>query len=119
MPSSVKLNKAGDVIEIQSYGVVTKENIAESITKIKELNANTTVSTILVDTTEQEKLPDAFKLLELAKTFPRGMKVAMLIKETQPTKKDIHFVETANLNRGVDVKYFTDINQAMDWLRNN
>ena len=119
MPSSVKLNKAGDVIEIQSYGVVTKENIAESITKIKELNANTTVSKILVDTTKQEKLPDAFKLLELAKTFPRDLKVAMVINDTQPTKTDIHFVETANLNRGVDIKYFTDINQATHWLRNH
>ena len=119
MPSSVKLNKAGDLIEIQSYGEITKENIAESITKIKEFNANTIVSKILVDTTKQEKLPDAFTLLELAKTFPSGMKVAMLIKETQPTINDIHFVETTNLNRGVDIKYFTDINQAMHWLRNH
>jgi hypothetical protein len=119
MPSSVKLNKAGDLIEIQSYGVVTKEHIAESIARVKELNKKSAISIILVDTSKQEKLPDAFELIKLANTFPTQMKVALLITESQPTKDGIHFVETANLNRGVDVKYFTDKQQAVQWLRNN
>ncbi len=116
MPSSVYVNETENYIEIKSYGIVTKEGIAKSLAKVKEYHKSMGINNIIIDTTEQDKMPNAIEIIELASTFPRGIKFALIAEESQSTSKDIHFVETASINRGVDVKSFYSKRQAIQWL---
>ena len=64
MPDGVRLNRELSIIEVKSYGVVTRDDISNSIRLIQEIQEETGVSKLLVDTTEQEALPDAIEILK-------------------------------------------------------
>ena len=52
MPDKIRVNDARGIIEVQSYGEVTKKDIAESISKIQQILKTKGINEILVDTTK-------------------------------------------------------------------
>ena len=118
MPEEVKLNKEEGIIEVSSYGVVTKREIADSVDIISEIKRSEGVDKILVDTREQTLMPGTIEIVELfAEKFPHDMKVAVITSEEQATKRDIDFAEIIAANRFFDkFRMFPSKEQAMAWL---
>lgn len=70
---------------MESFGVVTKGNIQDSIEKIKQLQEEHDISLLLVDTTQQESIPHSIEIVEIFSVYPRDIKTALLVVKTQAT----------------------------------
>ena len=116
MPDNIRVNEERGIIEVQSYGIVSKEDIVDSMIQARRIFDTKGFNRILVDTTKQEKMPTITDIFDLFSTFPREFRLAMLIQESQVTAEDISFTETVGVNRGVRVKIFHEKEQAMHWL---
>ena len=79
MPDRIRLNEDHGVIEVQSYGQVSKKDIAESISKVREVLSSKGISKILVDTTKQETMPSTTDIYMLFSDFPREFRLALLM----------------------------------------
>lgn len=55
----------------------------------------------------------------LDSTFDRRWKRAVLLKPNSVPNKDRNFFETVNINRGIRVKTFTEMAEALNWLRSS
>jgi len=73
MPDNIKINKEIGVIEIQSYGKVTFEDIAGSIDKAKQIFEDEGINKILVDTTKIESTPSTIEIFKLFSSFPQEL----------------------------------------------
>ena len=118
MPDEIRVDEDRIIIDVHSYGMVSKEDIAESIAKIRQIIDETRINKILVDTTKQEAMPCTIDIFELFSTLPREFKVALLVEQTQATARDIRFVETVCINRNTLTKIFQEEEQAVQWLNN-
>jgi len=116
MPDKIRVNENLGIIEVKSLGEVSKDDIEQSIAKVREIYNERNIKKILVDTRRQETMPDTLDIFDLFSTFPREFKLALLIVESQATAEDISFGETVGVNRGVLVKIFYDEEQALQWL---
>lgn len=117
MPDEVIVDQALGIIKVRSFGVVTRDDIAGSIEQILQIQEETGFDRLLVDTTEQQVMPDPVDIFELFSTYPGKIKTALLLDRSQATAKDIEFVETVALNRGKAVKIHLDLEQALLWLK--
>lgn len=119
MPDEAKINLDLKIIEIQSYGNVTKEDIENSIKlclKIFDLHG---IKNVVVDTSSQVKMPSVSGIFQIFSNFPKQFNLAILIKENQKTEKDIRFGEDVAVNRGVNMKMFYTRTEAIKWLNEN
>ncbi len=116
MPDRIQVDEDRGIIEVESYGVVSKEDIAESITKVRQLLNEKGINRILVDTTGQETMPDTIGIFDLFSTFPREFRLALLVQKSQATAEDIRFLETVGVNRGILVQIFHEGEKALQWL---
>ncbi len=116
MPDLVTINKDENIIEITSYGVISKNDIKESIAKIKQIMNEIGINKVMVDTTKQESMPGTMGIFDIFTIFPRDFKVALFRNDGQLTSEDIHFIETIAHNRGIMIKAFTSVDNAKEWL---
>jgi len=116
MPDRIRLNEGLGIIEVDSYGSVTKEDIAGSISGVRRILEEKGINRILVDTRGQEAMPGTVSIFELFSRFPLGFKVALLVKKSQPTSADQSFVETVAVNRGIQIQIFHRKTEALEWL---
>lgn len=116
MPDRVQFNKALGIIEVESFGVVTKADIKDSIEQIQQLQEEHDVSLLLVDTTRQDTIPNPIEIFEIFSVYPRDIRTALLVVKSQATARDVDFVETVATNRGKPIKVFYSSQQALDWL---
>ena len=117
MPDKVEVNEEKRIIEITSFGVVTSWDIADSVNKISEIYNKTGIHKVLVDTTNQEKMPGTVGIFKLFSTLPKEVSYVLLVKENQLTERDLVFAETVSVNRGIMVKVFYDRELALEWLK--
>lgn len=117
MPDEFKINESLGIIEIRSSGIVSKEDIFNSIQKSRQAYAEIGISKIFVDTTKQEKMPGTVDLFNLFANFPREFALALLATKNQVTVEDILFAENVAVNRGVQMKIFYDSDKAVEWLK--
>ncbi len=118
MPDTVRLNEEDGIITVESYGLVSEEDIEKSIEKIHQIQSETGINKILVDTTRQESMPDTIGIFRIFSTFPRDFKLALLCHRSQATADDLIFGENVGVNRGVQVSMFEEELQALKWLNN-
>lgn len=116
MPETVNINSELNIIEVMSFGDVTEEDAKSSLFSVERLSRETGISKVLVDTTEEKSLPEIFDIYRFASNLPRGVSFAVLVKESQDTKREVHFIETVAINRGLLVQKFTSRNEALKWL---
>ena len=67
-----------------------------------------------LSTLELYQLPDVLERMG----FGRRDRAAVLYCETSPRAEDFRFFEDTALNRGFDIRLFTEMDKALDWLRN-
>ena len=116
MPDEVHVDEERGIIKVESYGIVSTEDIENSIGKVREILTERGLNKILVDTTRQETVPGTAALFDLFSTFPRNLKAALLSRESQITVEDLRFVENVSVNRGIFVRVFHTEDEALGWL---
>jgi hypothetical protein len=118
MPEKIQVNEDLGIVELESSGKVTKQEMVESISQLREIFDKQGIYKVLVDATRQDKMPSTFDIYELFSTYPREIRLAVLIQLSQATADDITFGETVGVNRGVRMKTFCEKKQALKWLDN-
>ena len=116
MPDKVLLNEELEIIEVQSYGEVTGVDISNSIRQIVEIQRDSDIDKLLVDTTRQETLPSPIEIVKIFSAYPRDLKTALLVNASQATVDDVEFVETVAVNRGKRIQMHYDQEKALRWL---
>jgi len=116
MPDDLQINLARGLVQIRSFGVVTTENITASIKKTEEAFKLHGINKLLVDTTEQEQMPRILGIFNIFSTFPKHISLALYAKKNQITEEDIIFAETVAVNRGLNMKIFYTMAEALKWL---
>ncbi len=116
MPETVNIKSELNIIEVISFGDVTVEDVTATLPSVVKLSRETGINKVFVDTTEEKSLPETFAIYNFASKLPRSLSFAVLVKESQDTKRDVHFIETVAMNRGLLVQTFTSRNEALKWL---
>ena len=105
MLDKASFNQELEIIDVESYGVVTKEDILGSIEMIQRLQEANGISKLLIDTTKQDVLPNPIEIFEIFSVYPREIRTALLTQKIQSTAKERELVETVAVNRGKRSEY--------------
>jgi len=116
MPDKINVNEELGIIEVESFGLVTKDDISESINAARELHDSKDVVKILVDATKQNKMPGTVDIYNLFANLPLKFKIAILARESGANFNDLKFGVTVAKNRGTLIKLYTEKQEALDWL---
>jgi hypothetical protein len=119
MKYEVSIDQDRRLIRIKVWGELTFESISEMTTEVSTAAAKHGFVHFLFDmreTTENADTMDAFFLA--ANPEERGLtrthKRAIVHRSTN---KLYRFFETVSVNRGYNVKLFTDIDSALEWIQ--
>lgn len=116
MPDEFTINEKLGVLEIFSHGIVTAEDIYQSIEKSLEASKRLGINRLLVDSRKQKKMPGAVSIFRIFSTFPRHINLAILADKNQITVDDIIFGENVAVNRGIQMKVFYKREDALNWF---
>ncbi len=117
MPENITINKELGFIEVHSYGDVMREDIDLSSATVNQIGEDTGIRMVLIDTTEQETMPNIMDIFGFVEKLPETFRCAIVVSEKQPTKDNQDFFEPVAVNRCFNVKEFFSRKEAIDWLR--
>ncbi len=117
MPENITINKELGIIEVHSYGDVTRDDLDLSLATVNQIGKDTGIRMVLIDTTEQETFPNITDIFYFTKKLPQNFEFAVVISEKQPTKDSHDFIETVAVNRSINVKEFFSKEKAIEWLK--
>ena len=117
MPEDITINKELGIIEIHSYGDVTRDDLDLSLATINQIEDDTGLRMALVDTTDQETVPSIIDVINFVLNLPVTFRCAVVVSEKHPTKNDQVFPETVAYNRLFNVNEFFSRKEAIDWLK--
>lgn len=119
MPEEVIIHKNRKLIEIISYGDVTKEDIDKSLQSIGQIYKKYRISNVLVDAREETSLPDVTDISDFSTNLSgktRGkIKFALLAREKMAD--NLKFMINVMLNRGGIIETFISKKEALNWLK--
>jgi hypothetical protein len=119
MPEKVSVDKTLNIIVVHSFGSVAIEHMAESVQTVQQLHRETGINKVLVDASELSAMPSTSEMFELAKGFPRVLKIAVLISKLKLLHEALHFAETVAKNRGANIHLFQSKIEAVEWLQDD
>ncbi len=117
MPYELKVNKDSGIIELISFGSVSREQVIESMEKVNRLSEETGIKRLFVDSREVDAMPNTIDQFELTSKFPRFLKMAILIPEESELTATYKFGETVGVNRGIPIRVFVSESEAIEWLK--
>jgi hypothetical protein len=119
MTHNVTINRQGDHLHIIFSGSFSLAASKASVDAMVKACAEGRCSKVLFDCrpmTGEMSIMDRFDTGQYgAQTITHGIKIAMLAREDQISPNN--FFENVAVNRGVNLKVFTDENGAIEWLR--
>ena len=117
MPEEIKINKTRGVIEVHSYGKVTKEDSLASLERIAGLLKEPGVNSILVDVRKQAvATPRAANVAAFAAKLPKGVKIAMLYSKDHPNDGAFTYMTATAICNSVSMRMFDSREAALEWL---
>lgn len=121
MAWTVQFDESLKIIRSTYSGNVTPRELQDAFIAALELAKTTGCSSFFANCLEIEYGHSSVDLYFLISQYaPNGlnhtMKEAVLLPRNQHAAKDILFYETACLNRGFNVRTFTDTDKAINWL---
>lgn len=119
MPEEVHANKDLRVIEVRLYGVVSREDLFSALELTKALLRETNINKVLVDTSEEEELPNILVLEDFGTSIPRYMKVAMVVTDGQPTAMRARHIGNIASVKGAKTATFATREDALAWLNSH
>ncbi len=117
MPVEVLANKDIGVIEVRSYGVLTREDLFSAVESTKMLVIETKTNKVLVNTSEEKELPNILDLDDLGSSIPKYMKIAVVVSDEQPTAMRSRFIVNIASVKGAHIDTFTTREDALEWLK--
>lgn len=120
MPYKINYKKDQDYIAITVEGDFSQSTLKELAADVAVYIEKHACNRILNDLRRASLIRDSFNIYNMPKTARRAgvdlrCKRALLVNDLS---EDFQFVETVFLNQGHNVKMFTNIDAAMDWLLN-
>jgi hypothetical protein len=121
MPWQVKLLAEQKIVETIYAGHLTPAELISAVESSMSQAKVARATRLLSDCTDLvggHNFADLFKLAETlqADAFALSLKEAVLVPPSGPGVEMVQFYETTCLNRGLDVRVFTDRAQAIAWL---
>ena len=118
MPESVSVMEDKGIIQIRSWGHVTREDMRVTTQEIIAIHRRHGFTKIFVDMRKVAKLPSTVDLFDAAinsrKLAGGLLRTAVLVSEG--VKADRHFAETVAVNRGSVERMFDTKQEALVWL---
>lgn len=123
MPDDVIVDEANELIRVKSVEGVPVEERRKSMDKILALRKKHRIDCLLIDTKEQITTSDYCEILEFAKTFPKDLKLALLVEDisggkARSTEPKIRFLEAVGSKEELDVRSFISEDEALKRLKN-
>ncbi len=122
MPWSANYNHEHNLVELIYKGKVTPVDLQDALlAAVKLANENNSIL-FLADCSEMEgghSVVDLYGLISLYESvgLHLKMKEALLLPSMKSPKEDVKFYETACLNKGFNVKVFSQKEKALTWLK--
>ena len=117
MPEKVSIREDLQVIQVDSYGDVTAEDLTESLDTVIRVNKERGLSKVFVDATQETSHPNTLPVFEFGSELARstrGMKIAIL--HTSQQVDNLRFLESFAMSRGARIKLFSTSENALGWL---
>ncbi len=123
MSWDVNLINESKIIKLIYAGNVTSEQLREALIECATLAKKENILHFIADTTklvDGHSVFDLYSVIQLFDSigFDHNIKEAVLVQVGSPALNGASFYETACLNRGYNVKIFSDETKAIDWLKN-
>ena len=122
MPWKIQLIDNPAAVAVEASGPMKLALVMEVAAQALAEAASHELHKFLVD--DREMIPDlsTLELYQLPEVlermgFGKRDRAAVLYCERSPKAEDFRFFENTAINRGFDVRLFTDLDQAVDWLR--
>ena len=117
MPERVRANQDSGLIEVESEGVVTKDENAAALADVMALSRATGFFRVLADTRRQTEVPSIFAILRFAESLPRKLVYALIAEGAQPTGEIVDLLRIMTNARGTRLAVFGNREDAVDWLQ--
>ena len=118
MPNSISYDKSSGIYKVQASGIITIDDILESIADLEKLGVTNKLIYVLIDTLRQTSELSILDVEKVANAMPDKNRIKSAILTTS---SHINFSEqtvlekTANdMNKAIQV--FTDRDDAINWL---
>jgi len=119
-PAGYSINVESGNIVVQHTGRLTAQAIEASRREVAELAAERHLSGILLDLSPATSSLPFIDIFELGSgqgsVLPPSVVVAVVYRPDQFSAEDIDFAEDISLNRGIQMRAFTDSETAQQWL---
>ncbi len=115
MPEKVTPHPEQGFIECLSTGKTSLEDYRGSLKEALRIRKDTGLDKILVDDREHSGAYETFPIHKFIGEIPPALRVALLI--SQKTLSENRFIETVSVNRGGNLRIFTDKDEALAWLK--
>jgi hypothetical protein len=121
MPWSIKFNQDKRIIEITYSGTVTPQELHEAFLEAKTISSKHGTILFLADCTDMvggHSVVDLYYLIALYEQndLRNRIKEAIVLPSMKSPREEVQFYETACLNKGFNVKIFSDTTEAITWL---
>lgn len=116
MPDELHVDEAAGIVKVRSYGVVSRNDIAASMDRIRQVMEEQGIYKVLVDTLDQEAMPGTIDVFHLFSTLPHNLRAALVVRVGQATARGQKFAETVSQNRGIQVRVVHSMEEALRWL---
>ncbi len=120
MPELVEVRGDQGLIQVRSWGVVTREDLEGTLRGLLEALQQTGLCHVLIDGREQLSLPDTVDTFEYGEHAAvtlagRGLLIAGV--PSAAAREKASFLENVAFNRGLAMRLFPTIEAALAWLR--
>lgn len=121
MPWHIKIHSDWPIIETCYEGALSPKDLSDAVAKTMAIACTREEQFLLADCTALEgghSLFDLYALVDvlLASGIAHTLKEAVLLPTITETAEKVRFWETTCLNRGIEVRTFTDRQRAIEWL---
>ncbi len=117
MPETVTVREDLQIIQVESSGDISVEDLQGSLAEILRLHEERGLNRVLVDCRRQESLPATMPVFEFGEAVPAVLgSVSIAIALSPHTWEEIQFFETVARHRGAHVQSFDSTDEALKWL---
>jgi hypothetical protein len=120
MPETVTVHEDMGVIEVHSFGQVTKKDLLQSLETVDRIYQKRGFYKVLIDAQEEEGIPNTIDLFVFSANMEKAYigktgRFAVVISEK--TRKDLEFLVGKIQEKGITANSFMSVDEAIDWLK--
>ena len=117
MPERVTIREDLQIIQVDSFGDVTIDDLMASLQTIVKIHQEREIRKVFIDARKQTSLPSTAPNFEFGSRMAqaeRGMRVA--VAASPELKAKLEFIATVAENRGAIIQIFDSVEEALAWL---